>query len=243
VSLWSPAADTHAADWLVDSITTFAESVLSLVPAGYEAYCRIFHPAWRWGDVPGRRFEDRTVVRWSDIAAATGAQAHAGMQLPGITRNWRIHSGLEGVYDQAPVEGDVTGEIARGLVDILASHTTTPETCWFGVWEGHGHMSANERQAEIHSAPLFKLPKRRYHLMVGPVEAGRDGSHGTSANIWWPDDRAWCVTSEIDLPSTYVACSRTCCDEIVASPDIEAYPVRPDATINSDALNRPPPRG
>jgi hypothetical protein len=174
LSLWSPAADASAADWLVGDITTFAESVLSIVPSGFPAYCRIFHPAWRWGDVPGRRWEDRKEVRWADIAAFTGAHAHADMQLPGITRNWRVHSGLGGLYDEAPREGVLAAATAQGLVAVLGRHTTTPQHCWFGVWEGYGDMRGDERQVEIRRAPLFTLPNRGYHLMVGPVEAAAD---------------------------------------------------------------------
>jgi hypothetical protein len=244
VSLWSPAPDTSAADWLVGDITTFAESVLSLVPSGFAAYCRVFHPAWRWGDVPGRRAADRTGVRWADIAAFTGAHAHAAMQLPAVTRNWRTHV-LEGVYDQGPTEGQLDVETAAELVAVLSRHTTTPERCWFGVWEGWGEMRGNERQLEIRSAPLFELPKRRYHLLLGPIEAAPEGGHGTSPNIWWPEDRAWCVTSEIDYCTSYVASSETCCDEIVASPALEASAIGPAAgiTFASDPLNPLPPRG
>lgn len=36
--MYSPAADTRAADWVVAGIRRFAESVLSLVPAGFSAW-------------------------------------------------------------------------------------------------------------------------------------------------------------------------------------------------------------
>src|SRR5581483_9643633 len=39
------AANAGPAEWLVAALTTFAESVLSLVPSGFAAYVRIFHPA------------------------------------------------------------------------------------------------------------------------------------------------------------------------------------------------------
>ena len=40
------AADARAADWIVEALRTFAESVTSLVPGGFEAYVRVFHPAY-----------------------------------------------------------------------------------------------------------------------------------------------------------------------------------------------------
>ncbi len=39
------APDTRAAEWVVDGLHGFAESVVSVVPAGFAAYARIFHSA------------------------------------------------------------------------------------------------------------------------------------------------------------------------------------------------------
>ena len=42
---YESALDASAASWVVAGLRGFAESVLSLVPAGFPAYGRIFHPA------------------------------------------------------------------------------------------------------------------------------------------------------------------------------------------------------
>jgi hypothetical protein len=60
------AADARAADWLVAGVRCFDYTVGSIVPAGFEAYARVFHPAWRV-DGTGRKR-----VRWSGVAAARG---------------------------------------------------------------------------------------------------------------------------------------------------------------------------
>ena len=44
---YESAPDASAASWAVDGLRGFAESVLSIVPAGFEDYCRIFRPAWK----------------------------------------------------------------------------------------------------------------------------------------------------------------------------------------------------
>jgi hypothetical protein len=52
---------------MVAGLRGFAESVLSVVPAGFEAYARIFHPAYR-GEPP-------VPVLWREIASASGRVA------------------------------------------------------------------------------------------------------------------------------------------------------------------------
>jgi hypothetical protein len=53
-----------------------------------------------------------------------------------------------------------------------------------------------------------------------------------SPNIWWPDDRAWCVATELDGYSSYVGGSRACIDSVLASPDVETIGV--DPTVRMD---------
>jgi hypothetical protein len=58
------APDARAASWVAAGVYGFFESVLSFVPAGFEAYARIFHSAWRWDpDIP---------VSWQEVAQANG---------------------------------------------------------------------------------------------------------------------------------------------------------------------------
>jgi hypothetical protein len=95
----------------------------------------------------------------------------------------------------------------------------------------------------VRSGAAFEAPHRRYHLLRGPVGAARESTCSTpfdqSANLWWPDDRAWCVASEIDLNSTYVGCGAACRDAILARTEFEAYAIDPASgiTYDSDTLN------
>jgi hypothetical protein len=52
---------------------------------------------------------------------------------------------------------------------------------------------------------------------------------------WWPDDRAWCVATEIDLGWTYVGGSAALISDVVANPRLEAQPASPH-----DMLRRAP---
>jgi hypothetical protein len=221
---------------------TFATSPLSLVPNGLPCYARVFHPAYKLDPNAPQPWLTRTPVHWSDVAAAKGTQAHPGMQLAAVAQTWRaLTHPLEGVFDSAPRVGTLPEEIASPLADLLAAQTATPERCWFAVWNGF----AGTRE-DIQRAPTFTAPARSYFLLDGPIEAINEsvlsGSRWQSANIWWPDDHAWCVATEIDLHDTYVACSRPCLDELLAAPELEAMEVDTATGISwrSDVINPMP---
>jgi hypothetical protein len=221
------------ADWVVDGIIGFAESVLSLVPAGFDAYGRIFHPA---GVLDGREWKS---VRWETIAAANDTQAHAGMQLGAIMKADPWSWGP--IPDRSvPEHGNLPAALAEPLTGILRAHTTTPETCWFAIWEGYGALSG-----DIRLEPSFELPHRRYHLLQGPIEALDVPCDPPfvrqTPNIWWPDDRAWCVATEVDLDSTYVGGSAACIAALAASTELEAHAIDPahGITSDSDTVNHP----
>lgn len=73
----------------------------------------------------------------------------------------------------------------------------------------------NERRnaairSELGSVPRFALPRRTYYLMTGPVSAVTELRNPASADAWqrpdlfWPDDRAWFVATDVDFWSLFV---------------------------------------
>lgn len=120
------------------------------------------------------------------------------------------------------------------LARALARHTSTPEDCWFAVWEGYGWMRpqtsfgvfigsddpAFDRDAAARDyrdavqafaaslpRPSLLLPHRNHMLYRGrlPAAGALLGFPAhQSPNLWWPADRAWCVATDIDLDATYV---------------------------------------
>jgi hypothetical protein len=234
------ATDARAAQWVVDRVRGFGGSVLSLVPAGFAAYVRVFHPAYR-GPQP-----DPIPVSWAHIAAANRRRAHGGMQLGAITGSERHEGeGQPGVFDDPPATGTLPPEVLGPLASALTACTTTPERCWFAVWEGYAGLSAGVR-----AAPTFTLPGRTHHLLTGPVAAVGDLARAVtgegwfqSPSLWWPEDRAWCVATDVDLKSTYIGGSVSAVRHVEALPGVEAWEVAPDRGIDwlSDRLNPPPP--
>jgi hypothetical protein len=124
----------------------------------------------------------------------------------------------------------------------LHPSTSTPDVCWFAVWEGYGFLEPKRYE----DLPRVKTPERTYILYRGPLQAVTAFSWGQtwqSPNLWWPDDRAWCVATEIDLPETYVGGSEAAIDRIVADSQLEALRTRLNARVDIDAdtINSPAP--
>jgi len=67
--------------------------------------------------------------------------------------------------------------------------------------------------------------------MAGPLTAAStltDAAGGRSPSLWWPDDRAWFVSTEVDDLSTYVGGQTSMIDALVAASEIEAVPTTLD---------------
>ncbi len=60
-------------------------------------------------------------------------------------------------------------------------------------------------------------------------------SAAVALNLWWPEDRAWIVITEIDGFSTYVGGSRSALQNVLASPDVEAIEAALDTYMDPEA--------
>lgn len=232
--------DVTPADWVVAEVRDFEYDVGSLVPTRFPAYARVFHPAGRTG--PGGEEE----VRWTAVAAANGRVAHPSMEWASITGSWGYQHGetQPGLWDRPPPEGSLPAPQGRQLAELLAPRTGAPDRCWFGVWDGWGGAVIR-----TDGVPTVALPARPTLLFSGPLSAAATSFttrswHHQSASVWWPDDRAWFVATEVDLMATYVGGSAACIAALVADDRLEALPVSVDerVTWDSDEVNGAPPR-
>jgi hypothetical protein len=156
--------------------------------------------------------------------------------------------------------GSLPRHEVRIVADLLAGHTDTPASCWFAVWDGYGQLhgspavarlvSGSERTEpvaglappDVLSGPRLELPNRAYGLLHGAVAEAAgvfDLLGRQSPNLWWPNDRAWCVATEIDLGWSYIAGASAAIADVVASADIEALEARitDGITYESDRIN------
>ncbi|MCA1843856.1 MAG: hypothetical protein LC792_11875 [Actinobacteria bacterium] len=231
-------ADVSPASWVASRLRSALEDVGSIIPTGYAAYGRLFHP------VEGTD-EYR---RWADVARDNGRIVHPEMQFHMINRP--VGTPAPGGYEpgDGPNWGSLPLDERRGLIEHLSRHTTTPAQCWFCVWEGFGGLDDQGVAARV------RLPLRDYLLRRGPIGAAMEPTPhrqgvgfgvlvatpiGTeppelpgvfwedqSPNLWWPEDRAWFVATEIDYAWTYIGGSTELIDELLADDRLEVLPAR-----------------
>jgi hypothetical protein len=251
---WS--SDAGQADWIARRLAPWegdSHTITVVVPAGFEAYARVLHPADE-PDGAGR------LVRWAEVAAWSGMPLRRDAQFHSIALP-PADPGAPPPYEgQGPRAGTLWTEDAKVLAAIARDWTSTPQDCWFCVWDGYGWDGAitfsvlmedgepppgrvvEERRRDpvpgpVRDGPRVRLPHREYLLYRGPAEdvvapASLEGTWGQCANLCWPADRAWCVASEIDLPWTYVGGPRGLIDAILADGRIEALPALPDDPVS-----------
>jgi hypothetical protein len=218
------ATTPEPASWIGERLHPFGRDVGSIVPPGFEAYARVFHP-------PHRVAPDGTMtpVRWRDIAAANERSIQAEMRRMDIScEPAQFSRHQEKLWDQQPECGRLPYDIAERLVAILDGNTSTPESCWFAAWEGFGDLRIT-RAADS----MFSIPGRRFVLLHGRVTDALQTLSETdwiylSPSLWWPDDRAWCVATEIDFTWTYVAGTHETIRQVLDDPALEALPTSPE---------------
>ena len=256
--------DVDATAWIDEGLLPFrgqSEGVLvgEIVPSGFEAYARLFHPARR--DF-GPSIEQSTPLRWSEIAAARGKTVHPEMQIERLMDNrdpfdydhWTALSSGGGEW--FPPRECLEETEALALAALLRPFTATPDQAWFMLWDGYGDLGRDidsVPRAFIHpdrsDAPVGELLNgtralRHYLVFRGPLDALTTWFRWRmeGPNYWWPDDRAWIVASEIDGFSTYVGASRSCIEGVLASPLLEALPTVLNQRFDvwGDTINGPP---
>ena len=112
-----------------------ATRVAAQIPAGFEAYARIFHPA---------ADEDGNPVRWADIALERGTVLHSAAQFSAVSgiddtgMAW-----TEDAWDgEAPTGDGLPAADLAAVADVI-SHHAGPEAC-LGLWDGYAFIRGGE---------------------------------------------------------------------------------------------------
>jgi hypothetical protein len=219
--------DVRDADWVRSALRPWTNRgirhVATLVPADYPAHARVLHRA-------STRTQD---VRWADIAARTGQRLTAETSYGEVT-GWHPDAEHQSPPDPwlEPERGSLRPDECAAVAEVLARNTDTPDDCRFCIWEGYGWAELT-RKAE--GAPLVALEHRKCVLFRGPVSAAtafRSEPWFQSPTLWWPKDRAWCVASELDIYSTYVAATTSALRALVDHPALEVLECTPDQDID-----------
>ncbi|MCF7547323.1 hypothetical protein [Pseudonocardia sp. WMMC193] len=252
---WLP--DVVAGLWIAEQLTRLDGTVGQHVPAVFEAYARVLHPPHTMTGEPGTWAQvcARTdtiahpLMQWPTISRTHDVPAVGG----GVTRRsaW---------FGSPPEPGNLPAAALAALLDVL-SESTGDQQCVFALWEGLGWVDGRgawyqRRDAdgtvieegeppsafplEVLDGPRLRLPGRDYLLFAGPLAdaTGLGDPRGVwpqSPNLFWPQDRAWCVATEIDFDSTLIGGSQALIDSVLTHPGLEAWPVSPEDSLAWDA--------
>lgn len=248
--------------WIKPRLDGEFGAVTRHVPKGFEAYARIFHPAFdRLGNT----------VSWKKVAQECGTTPHRQMQWHSIL-GFANADDLQGSYSPEdrsgprwvgwdPPTGAMTIDVLDALCELLDKHTIDASHCFFGLCTIRG-WAAPECPDD---PPLLELPCERNHvvltgslsaidqimhdwltstqtsLSIGGVGQERANprlpklKQREAPNLIWPADHSWLVTSDVDFDSTLVGGSRPLIQSITESNSLEAWEVDSTDSLADDA--------
>lgn len=233
------STDVSAGEWIAPFLKAFTvahgdSGVGSILPDAYDAYARVLHPAYRRSADHRQSFER---VRWAEVARANSRIVHPLVEWDFLIPDESHVCGQPDVWDTRPATGSIDPRVAEALCSVLVRHTSAPEDCWYAIWDGN---TALDDLGGL--GGRMQIFGREYMLVRDEVEVADKELEGIGPSLWWPVDRAWCVSSDVDLMATYVGGTEACIAEIVDNPDLEAFPVRATDKItwDSDVVNPRP---
>ena len=238
--------------------------VAAVVPSGYPAYVRVLHPlgdeshrpSVSWREIAretGRTYHP--LMQFDRIKAFAGGRS---VTSPG-NEPWPGHLSTElcrtlyetlapwtktpdvcwlGIWEgygqlSAPGPRLSVSFFSAGSRDQREEHAIA-EQRMLNQW--------SDLAGRVRQLPTFDHPGRSYFLAKAPASSiwklGRFPL-GLTPNLVWPEDRSWCVGTEIDFDSTLVACSEECAAAVVANEALEALPINAQdrLDIGGDVLN------
>lgn len=245
------------AEWLKPRVRSPGSGVAAIVPDGFPAYVRILHPGRgtddrpvRWAEVAAR--SGRTMHRLADFHALAGTTPFPS----GIGDIPWIKSPQQG-----NLPADLLTALIAILAGHTTTTASCWFCLWDGYGWIHGspavstfsfgapgHAAPGENDppvppalpVEVLRGPRVHLPYRDYLLFSGALDAATEMGERLpwgefrpqSPNLFWPQDHAWCVASEIDFYCTLVGGSEVLADALLADSRLEVWRVFPGDPVS-----------
>ena len=231
--------DVAPAGWIAERLWQRTRQTGTLVgriiPEGFEAYARIFHPAKQYNAAE----RSWSKVSWATVASWNGKVVHPQMEFSPIA-NLDPLSYDDPSWGDRPEDGVLPEDECRRLLGVLKEFTSMPERCYSGIWHGY----ADFKNPFHLKWPTLDIPHedRKYFIFRGPMDGVMsffEWIWDQSPNLCWPEDRAWFVATEIDFNNTFVGGSAACIERVLAHPELEALPIAIDARVDvyGDTIN------
>jgi len=232
-------------DWVRGRLV-YGRSLRSWIPDDFERYARVLHPAHVRKQAVDH-ISERSVP-WSQISGWSGKPFDATSSIHDLSVR---DDGMSWLRQGAslPMEGELERPLVDRLAEILAQATSTPGLLWLLVWYGYGtgvplqargrwwnrrrsrrrhRRPADDPRPLVDVSPSLTHSGRRYLLHRGSIETPSDRNddwvfNNTPPSFWWPADRAWFVSTDIDWSSTYIAGSADLIDRLLDDRTLEVF--------------------
>jgi hypothetical protein len=118
----------------------------------------------------------------------------------------------------------------RRALEHLRRFTSTPEDCYFCVWEGYGDLNV---PLSVLDGPMVTIPHRRYFLFHGSLTDFGSweetfGSVGDFPPAFaWPAGHSWCFTRDVDPHWAGIGAEQAAIETLLNAPELDVVPAQP----------------
>jgi hypothetical protein len=255
----TPSRDLDAAAWIAPRLNGRFSTVGCVVPTGFAAYARILHPARgldgdpvSWAQVAaetGRAVHP--LVQWhrligtEDYLNGRGGDWSGGPPQTGHLEGPSLDVLLDVLSRHTATPHDCWFGLWEGWgwIDSQPGATATA-FAWTGAKPPPEPAPMPPPfSPEVLGWPRVETPGRNFLLLHGPLASARFIGHQVtpdwfieqSPQLIWPDDRAWCVGTEIDFDSTLVGGTVELAHQLLNDRTLDAWPINPDDSLAADA--------
>ena len=167
-----PIRGAESGGWLRPLLDVSGREMHLVVPRGFPAYARVFHPARR--DRPSGR--DSGPATWTEVARVFGKTMHPLAQYqrligPEVGQRHEVVDSSGWRYSE-PEQGNLAAHILGPVATILCRNTTTPDAGVAAVWEGCGGFTSSAGYKPLTAFPGQHPPT------VGKRKAARRSGSG-----------------------------------------------------------------
>lgn len=195
--------DLSPAAWVRAALPDFAAGMIgSLLPAGYERYVRVLHPA-------GFDEDDDTDA---DDGPGEGT-------LPGP-----LAAPLASVLEKCTATPDDCYFGVWEGCGYLEDHRSSVDV------SGAPRLELPHRAYPVFHGPVASVTTLAMAI-AGEVGEGAEVVNALVPDLWWPADRSWFVHGDTDLTATWIACSAAAAEQVLGHPDLEAVIMSPDSPV------------
>lgn len=123
----------------------------------------------------------------------------------------------------------------RTLLQLLATETSAPSDCYFGLWEGWPLPDPPRRWPRFSVPSGAAIPARSFFLFHGALSEVELSDRPADTGIWgpefsdggtpafvWPADHAWCIAADVDPHWAGVGSSMATIERLLASSRLDA---------------------